>query len=46
MPMFFGQDVKKKELIESLSTIFESIRLKYKISPGDFPEIDKMKVRR
>lgn len=46
MPTFFGQDAKKKELIDSLSTIFENIQVKYKISPGDFPEIDKMKVRK
>lgn len=44
MPMFFGQEAKKRELIDNLPAIFEDIRVRHKVSPGDFPEIEKVKV--
>jgi len=43
MPAVFGKDAKKKELIENLQTIFETIQREKSISPGDFPDVEAMK---
>lgn len=44
MPSMFGKDAKKKELIKHLDTIYDQIQREHQISPGDFPDIKKMKV--
>lgn len=46
MPAFFGQDSKKTELIHSLASIFEELKNKFNISPGDLPDLEKTKVYR
>ncbi|CAH0390351.1 unnamed protein product [Bemisia tabaci] len=43
MPSMFGKDAKKKELIKHLDTIYDQIQREHQISPGDFPDIKKMK---
>lgn len=43
MPSVFGKDSKKKELIKNLDKIYEKIQRSYNISPGDFPNINKMR---
>jgi EH domain-containing protein 1 len=43
MPSVFGKDSKKKELIKNLDKIYEKIQRQYNISPGDFPNINKMR---
>ncbi|PNF36007.1 EH domain-containing protein 1 [Cryptotermes secundus] len=42
MPMLFGKDSKKTELISNLDQIYSQLENKYLISPGDFPELKKM----
>lgn len=42
MPVLFGKDVKKSELILNLDDIYSKLVNKYQISPGDFPELKKM----
>jgi hypothetical protein len=42
MPMIFGKDTKKIELISNLDQIYSQLERKYLISPGDFPELKKM----
>lgn len=42
MPSMFGKDSKKKELIQNLGSIFASIQREHQISPGDFPNLEKM----
>jgi hypothetical protein len=42
MPVMFGKDVKKSELISNLDSIYSKLVNKYQISPGDFPELKKM----
>lgn len=42
MPSMFGKDSKKKELINNLGTIFEQIQREHQISPGDFPNLQRM----
>eukprot|EP00096_Caligus_rogercresseyi_P000116 TRINITY_DN1030_c1_g1_i2.p1 TRINITY_DN1030_c1_g1~~TRINITY_DN1030_c1_g1_i2.p1 ORF type:complete len:539 (+),score=195.15 TRINITY_DN1030_c1_g1_i2:294-1910(+) len=42
MPAMFGKDSKKKELIKNLGTLFAQIQREYQISPGDFPDLEKM----
>ncbi|KAK6620755.1 3-hydroxyisobutyryl-CoA hydrolase [Polyplax serrata] len=42
MPTVFGKDVKKKELIKNLGTIYDSLQREYQISIGDFPDLKKM----
>uniref|UniRef100_A0A8C5SBP5 Uncharacterized protein n=2 Tax=Elapidae TaxID=8602 RepID=A0A8C5SBP5_LATLA len=42
MPSVFGKDNKKKQLINKLPVIFAKIQLEHHISPGDFPDCDKM----
>ncbi|KAM8954034.1 EH domain-containing protein 2 [Pelodytes ibericus] len=41
MPVF-RKDNKKKQLINMLPVIFAKIQLEHHISPGDFPDCDKM----
>lgn len=43
MPSVFGKDSKKKELIKNLDKIYEKIHRVHGISPGDFPNIQKMR---
>ncbi|XP_070571052.1 EH domain-containing protein 1-like [Ptychodera flava] len=43
MPSMFGKDSKKKELINNLGDIYRKIQREHQISPGDFPELNKMK---
>lgn len=42
MPSMFGKDHKKKQLISKLPVIFAKIQLEHHISPGDFPDSEKM----
>lgn len=42
MPSVFGKDNKKKQLIAKLPVIFAKIQLEHHISPGDFPDCNKM----
>ena len=42
MPAVFGKDKKKTELIKSLPDIFRRIQMQHEISPGDFPNIQRM----
>jgi GTPase SAR1 family protein len=44
MPAVFGKDAKKAELIQNLGEEFKKVMRMYRIPPGDFPEIDKMKL--
>ena len=43
MPSVFGKDSKKKEIIKNLDKIYERIQRVYSISPGDFPNINRMR---
>jgi hypothetical protein len=45
MPTVFGKENKKKQLILKLPVIFAKIQLEHHISPGDFPDCQKMQVR-
>lgn len=45
MPSVFGKDSKKKELIKNLDTLYAQLQREHQISPGDFPDITKMKER-
>ncbi|KAB0383618.1 hypothetical protein FD755_005535 [Muntiacus reevesi] len=42
MPSVFGKENKKKQLILKLPVIFAKIQLEHHISPGDFPDCQKM----
>lgn len=42
MPTVFGKENKKKQLILKLPVIFAKIQLEHHISPGDFPDCQKM----
>ncbi|XP_038641983.1 EH domain-containing protein 2-like [Scyliorhinus canicula] len=42
MPSVFRKETKKKQLIARLGEIFRNIQLEHHISPGDFPECEKM----
>lgn len=44
MPALFRREGKKKELIKNLGTIYQNIQKEQQISPGDFPDINKMQV--
>lgn len=44
MPSVFGKENKKKQLILKLPVIFAKIQLEHNISPGDFPDCQKMQV--
>ncbi|XP_064600664.1 EH domain-containing protein 3-like [Liolophura sinensis] len=43
MPSMFGKDSKKKELINNLNDIYGTIQRDHQISPGDFPNLARMK---
>jgi len=43
MPSMFGKDGKKKELIKNMDTLYAQIQREHQISPGDFPDITKLK---
>lgn len=43
MPSMIGKEKKKKELIQKLDKIFEQLQREHNISPGDFPDVDKMR---
>ena len=43
MPTMFGKDTKKKELIKNLDALYAQIQREHQISPGDFPDIQRMK---
>ena len=43
MPSVFGKDSKKREIIKNLDRIYEKIQHVHNISPGDFPNINKMR---
>ncbi|CAD5231142.1 unnamed protein product [Bursaphelenchus xylophilus] len=43
MPSMIGKEKKKKELIQKLDKIFEQLQKEHNISPGDFPDVDKMR---
>jgi len=43
MPAVFGKDAKKQELITNLAEEFKKVMRLYRIPPGDFPEIERMK---
>lgn len=43
MPSMFGKEAKKKELINNLDQIYGQIQREHQISPGDFPDINRMK---
>jgi len=42
MPLMFGKEATKNELIENLAREFGEIERIYKIPPGDFPNVVKM----
>jgi len=42
MPMLFGKDDTKKELIKNLAKEFKEIERIHKIAPGDFPDVKQM----
>jgi Domain of unknown function (DUF5600) len=42
MPTMFGKDSRKKELINNLGSIYAEIQREYQISPGDFPDLQRM----
>ncbi|KAH8859859.1 EH domain-containing protein isoform 1 [Schistosoma japonicum] len=42
MPSMLGKDSKKKELINNLSKVYDTISRTQKISIGDFPNINRM----
>ncbi|KAI3388180.1 hypothetical protein SNEBB_009902 [Seison nebaliae] len=43
MPSVFGKETKKRELIANLDKIYRHIEQEHQISPGDFPEIERMR---
>ncbi|KHN77407.1 EH domain-containing protein 3 [Toxocara canis] len=43
MPTMIGKEKKKKELIQNLDKIFEQLQREHSISPGDFPDVNKMR---
>jgi len=42
MPSMFGKEKKKSELIKNLGDIFRRIQMQHEISPGDFPNLQRM----
>jgi len=42
MPSVFGKDKKKAELIKNLGDTFRRIQMQHEISPGDFPNLQRM----
>ncbi|XP_042562120.1 EH domain-containing protein 2 [Clupea harengus] len=45
MPLVFGRDNKKRDLIYDLPDIFSRIQQRHQISPGDFPDCARMQER-
>uniref|UniRef100_A0A914WUV4 Achaete scute target 1 n=1 Tax=Plectus sambesii TaxID=2011161 RepID=A0A914WUV4_9BILA len=43
MPSMMGKDKKKKELIANLDKIYLQLQREHNISPGDFPDVNKMR---
>ncbi|KAE9553606.1 hypothetical protein FO519_003201 [Halicephalobus sp. NKZ332] len=43
MPSMIGKEKKKKELIAKLDKIYEQLQKEHSISPGDFPDVNKMR---
>ena len=43
MPAMFGKENKKKELTRDLDKIYAAIQREHQISPGDFPNIERMR---
>eukprot|EP01103_Thecamoeba_quadrilineata_P002387 TRINITY_DN1234_c0_g2_i1.p1 TRINITY_DN1234_c0_g2~~TRINITY_DN1234_c0_g2_i1.p1 ORF type:complete len:514 (-),score=92.68 TRINITY_DN1234_c0_g2_i1:15-1556(-) len=43
MPMLFGKDSKKLELIQGLDREFKKLQQQYHLPPGDFPDIDRFR---
>ncbi|CAI4224661.1 unnamed protein product [Auanema sp. JU1783] len=43
MPSMIGKEKKKKELIQNLDKIFDQLQREHNISPGDFPDVNKMR---
>jgi len=43
MPSMFGKEQKKKELIKKLDCLYAQLQREHQISPGDFPDIKRMK---
>jgi len=43
MPSMFGKEAKKKELIKNLDSLYAQLQREHQISPGDFPDIKRMK---
>ncbi|KAI1720662.1 cytoskeletal-regulatory complex EF hand domain-containing protein [Ditylenchus destructor] len=43
MPSMIGKEKKKKELIQKLDKIFDQLQKEHNISPGDFPDVNKMR---
>jgi len=43
MPSMFGKDRKKRELIANLDKIYHQLQREHNISPGDFPDLAKMR---
>lgn len=46
MPSLFGREKKKDELIQRLPEIYTVLQREHHISPGDFPNVTKMQVRK
>lgn len=44
MPSLFGKEKKKEELIAHLPEIYQMLQREHHISPGDFPNANKMQV--
>lgn len=42
MPVAFGKESKKKELIKALPQVFDRLQREHQISMGDFPDVKKM----
>ena len=43
MPLFFGRNEKKQELIANLDKLFEKLHKDRDIPQGDFPEVERMR---
>ncbi|VDK48491.1 unnamed protein product [Anisakis simplex] len=43
MPSMIGKEKKKKDLIQNLDKVFDRIQREHNISPGDFPDVNKMR---
>lgn len=43
MPSVFGKDSRKKELLQGLEDIFVQLQREHQISPGDFPDVSRMR---